>query len=422
MKRSAKRILTTFVLFMIPAVFVACGGGGSSSGGVSTPTPQGIEFSVGPDETLTYPSNLTDLADEHTTIFPPAPGSSAYRFFASSGVKGGSGGTVVLETTDLTNFTFAGGYPIQVMTPAIPFKSCKTTYDPEFDLNYAAAGSVVQDPTLPPGNLIMTYEAENHCPGAVWQFDFYVTVGFARSTDNGKTWPAVVDAELGGPDRYPVLKSSTPQPSTSPAPPIGDAIPSAIVAASGSDSYIYVVYNDVGPGADGLLRVARAKLGGSGPISFLKWYNGAFTEPGIGGRDSGVTPSKGCTRNQVNGQISYSDTLGLYVMVFACTDAQRDSTGVWQAYQASWYFSTATSLDLQNWTPPQLIANSQLPIVNGCAGDGTGLSFDGWYPSLMSPGVAAGHISNAGKIFYMNGCNRGKRQFMSRNFTITPPS
>lgn len=40
----------------------------------------------------------------------------------------------------------------------------------------------------------------------------------------------------------------------------------------------------------------------------------------------------------------------------------------------------------------------------------------------MSPGVAAGHISNAGKIFFMNGCDRGKRQFMSRSFTITPPA
>jgi hypothetical protein len=162
---------------------------------------QGITFSVGPDETRSYPSTLTNLADEHTTIIPPAPGSNMYLFFASSGVQGASGGTVVLETADLTNFTFASGYTTQVMKPAIAFTSCKATYDPEFDLNYAAPGSVIQDPTLPPGNLIMIYEAENHCPGAVWQHDFYATVGFARSSDNGKTWPAVVDAELGGPDR-----------------------------------------------------------------------------------------------------------------------------------------------------------------------------------------------------------------------------
>jgi hypothetical protein len=49
---------------------------------------QGITFSVGPDESLTYPSNLTDLADEHTTIFRPGEISNKYVFFASSGVKG----------------------------------------------------------------------------------------------------------------------------------------------------------------------------------------------------------------------------------------------------------------------------------------------------------------------------------------------
>jgi hypothetical protein len=386
---------------------------------------QGITFSVGPDETLNYPSTLTDLADEHTTIFPPAPGSNAYRFFASSAVKGASGGPVVLETTDLTNFSFASGYSTQVMKPAIPFTSCKTVYDPEFDLNYAAPGSVVQDPTLPPGNLIMIYEAENHCPGAVWQQEFYATVGFARSADDGKTWPAVVDAELGGTNRYPVLKNPTPQPTTSPATPqaIGNAIPSAIaVTNSNGDSYLYVVYVSPGPGADGMLRIARAKLGVSGPIGFLKWYKGTFTEPGLGGRDSGVLPSRGCTGRQGMPQISYSDTLGLYVMVFVCPDVQTDSTGVTQTYQASWYFSTATSLDLQNWTPPQLIANSQFPLVNGCAPDGSGQSFDGWYPSLMSPGVPAGHISNTGNVFYMDGCDTGGRVYKSRSFTITAPA
>src|SRR4029077_7852891 len=151
-------------------------------------------------------------------------------------------------------------------------------------------------------------------------------------------------------------------------------------------------------------------------IDFFKWYNGAFTEPGIGGRDSAALPSKGCTGRQAMGQISYSDVLRLYVMVFVCTDSQAG-----QAFQAGWYFSTATSLDLEDWTPPQLIENSLLPVVSGCAADGTGQSFDGWYPSLMSHGFPSGHISVTGKIFFMSGCDRGKRVFMSRRFTIAPP-
>ena len=150
----------------------------------------------------------------------------------------GLSGPVVLETTDLRTFTFAAGYTSPVMTAPWPFTSCKAFYDPEFDLNYASPGSVLQDPTRPPGNLMMIYEAENHCPGAVWQHDFYATVGFARSSDNGKTWPAPVDAELGGTDRYPVLKSATPEPSTPESPQVamGNAIPSAFV--DGTNLYV----------------------------------------------------------------------------------------------------------------------------------------------------------------------------------------
>ena len=80
----------------------------------------------------------------------------------------------------------------------------------------------------------------------------------------------------------------------------------------------------VGPGSDGLIRVARAKLGGSGPISFKKWYNGAFSEPGIGGLDSGVLPSRGCEGYQAMSQISYNDALDAYLMTFVCVSLQHE--------------------------------------------------------------------------------------------------
>ena len=89
-------------------------------------------------------------------------------------------------------------------------------------------------------------------------------------------------------------------------------------------------------------------------------------------------------------------------------------------YQAAWYYSTATSLDLQNWTTPQLIANSQFAVTAGCASDGSGNSFDGWYPSFMSPDRPAGHLGKTGQVFFMNGCDTGlQRKFVSRTFTIT---
>jgi hypothetical protein len=378
-------------------------------------------FSVGPDIALTYPA-LPILPDEHTTFTPPAPGSDKYLVFAAvMKIAGGLAGPVVLETTDLRTFSFAAGYTSPVMSALMPFTACKPSYDPMFDLNYAAPGSVLQDPTRPPGNLMMIYEAENHCPGAVYQFPFYVTVGFMRSSDNGKTWPQPVDTELGGPDRYAVLKASAPEPTTPENPQIalGDGLPSAFV----DGTILYVPYSFInGSAGDGLVRVARAPLGGSGPLTFSKWHDGSFSETGIGGLDSGVLPSKGCNGYQINPEISYNDALGLYLMSFVCVSFQKDQQGVFQPYEGAWYFSTATSLDRQNWAAPRMIENSQFPVTPGCGGANGGISIDGGYPSFMSPGSATGHTSTTGSVFFLKGCNVGTRAFTARTFAITGPS
>ncbi len=371
-----------------------------------------ITMSVGPDEALSYPSNLPSLPDEHTTIFPPAAGSAAYLFFASSSLTGGNSGAVVLQTTDLHSFTFASGYSSQVMSVPVPFTTCNPAYDSEFDENYAGPGSVVQDPNLPPGNLIIIYEAENHCPGGVWQQPFYATVGFARSADNGKTWPPPANGEFGDSERYPVLKLAAPEPVAEPSPAaMGDAIPSAIV----DGNYLYVTYvAPLGPGltSDGKIRIARAQLGGGGQVVFSKWNNGAFSTPGIGGADSGFLPAGGCVGSQAMPSIYYFDPLNIFLLTFVCRSLPQA--------QAAWYFSTATSLDLQDWTVPQLIGNSQFALIDPCPGQaGNGMSFDGWYPSLMSPGAATGHIAQSGYAFLLNGCDTGKRTFVARTFAIS---
>ena len=214
------------------------------------------------------------------------------------------------------------------------------------------------------------------------------------------------------PSRHPILQSDEPQPTVE-HPNIGDAIPSAFVDKSADgNNYVYATYefhSDTGA-ADGLVRVARAQLG-QNPLTFLKWYGGSFSQPGIGGLDTGVTPGAGCANGiQDHPQISYNDDLGMYLMLFVC---QANSTG-------AWYYSTATSLDLQDWTAPQMIANSQYPIASPCSAAGTGGNqFDGGYPSFMSPGAAAGHTKLTGMVFFQNGCDTGARVFASRTFSIT---
>ena len=387
------------------------------------------------DETLTYPSNLTNIPDEHTTIMPighhdgDSDHDDAYLIFASSGIKGGNGGAVVLETTDLTNFTFASdrGYAEQVMNPPVDFKACDVNWSTVFDENYSGPGSVIQDPTRPPGNFIMLYEAENHCPTLNNQQPYYATVGFAKSTDFGRTWPQPVDNEFGGPDRHPVLKSDTPEPTMNTTRALGNAIPSAFV----DGNYVYVVYTHAaGAASDGLVRVARAKFDGDddavgedhdspggGPnhgLEFFKWNGTAFDQPGIAGLDMGPVPGTGCPGRQGMAEITYNDDLRLYFMIFVCNSFSVDGYG-------SWYYSTASSMELQDWTSPELIVGSHKLIVGPCnSTDKTGNEFDGFYPSFMSPGAQQGHTRLTGKVFFLRGCDMGgDRHFLSRSFTIT---
>jgi hypothetical protein len=382
-----------------------------SIAGTATAATPVLTMTVGPGETITYPSNMPSLPDEHTTIIPPAAGSNAYLFFAASSLTNGNSGTVVLETSDLRTFATAPAYAAQVMSSPLQLRSCDPVNNTGFDENYAAAGSVVQDPTLPPGNLIMIYEAENHCPGGKEQYPFYATVGFMRSSDNGKTWPAPVISEFGNANRYPVLKSSAPQPASPTTVAVGNAIPSAVV----DGNYLYVVYISLpAPPAvwDGKLRIARALLGGNGQVTFSKWNNGSFSSPGIGGADSTMLPAGGCVGSQDMGSIYHFDPLNTFVLIFVC----RNQT----THQAAWYFSTATSLELQDWSVPQLVQGSQSSLAVPCPGANNtdGQQFDGWFPSFVSPGAAAGHIGQAGYAFYGTGCNTDKRGFARRTFAI----
>jgi hypothetical protein len=388
--------------------------------------PQIASISVGTDQTLSYPSSLVNIPDEHTTFLPPGILSGApsdYLVFASSKTTGSTGGAVALQTSDLINFSYATGYGNSsegnhVMWPAIDFTSCNPTYDSLFDENYSAPGSVLQDPTT--GNFLMIYEAENHCPGDVNQFPFYASIGLAISTDQGMTWPELVSGSYG-PNRYPALQVLGPEPTSEATPRnYGDAIPSAYIDVADGTTYIYVAYLDYGspssPAADGLIRVARAQLGGSGPLTFTKWYQGGFTQPGIAGLDTGVLPSKGCSGFQAQPEISRNDTYGVYMMTYVCVTSV---SGV--QTQAAWFYSTATSLALQNWSAPQMIANSQFSVTDPCTGSSAGGSqFDGWYPSLLSPGSPSDHTTGTGYVFFMNGCTGGlPRAFSSRTFTIT---
>jgi hypothetical protein len=117
------------------------------------------------------------------------------------------------------------------------------------------------------------------------------------------------------------------------------------------------------------------------------------------------------------GHISYVDALQVYLLTFVCVNLRQQSDGSFAPVKGGWYYSIATSLETMEWTPPQLIANSEKPITTDSSGGGR--YFDGWYPSFMSPECPPGHLGLSGEVFFLNGNSIGvAHEFAARSFTI----
>ncbi len=168
---------------------------------------------------------------------------------------------------------------------------------------YAAPGSVLQDPTLPDGNLMMIYEGENHCrvdpsDGTVYNVQpYYATAGFARSSDNGVTWPA--PGLTPGPFRYPILGGPSDKPAYDPdsVTAVGDAIPSGYIAASClyMSSMRTIPRRPKPTGTRSESRSRARQLGGTDPLTFQKYLGherrpAASASAGISGTGTNVVP------------------------------------------------------------------------------------------------------------------------------------
>ncbi len=442
-------------------------------------------------------------ADEHSSVFSPGTlGSNKdYLFFIASGAKESSGiGTVVLSggsgpaqngqwTFDIPTVDGYGMYPDgfgQVFRQASSEGRCPNvaggnaaTQDQTFDLNYAAPGSVLIDPTGPAGRLLRIYEGCNACignsGGPKAGTGAYISAGVATSLDYGKTWPTyrgtatftfvpMPDAnKTQGPNltmgavgskvcmgndcsttppaaygRYPVLMPPASIATVMAAGQalggnMGDSQVSAFLDDVGGSSkpYVYLVHNYLpGGSADSDLAIARAQLSGSDPLVFSKWNGQGFSTPGIGGAEALLLPngsfqSCGAASQQRTGaSIMYVDTTQQYLLLFTCRSPNDPAAGPGTGHLGNaWFYSTSTDLsDPTKWSTPQEITGSwsEIDSSGGCA------SYKGWYPTLMSMGAKPGHISTTGHVFYLWGCETGSptgdapdRQFSSRMFTIS---
>ncbi|MFH8840583.1 RICIN domain-containing protein [Streptomyces sp. NPDC017868] len=134
----------------------------------------------------------------------------------------------------------------------------------------------------------------------------YDAIDYAKSTDQGRTWSIEGHAITSAYSTTRGDNAAFPNQTYH----YGNGDPRLFVdTASG---YFYVYYGSrvipkggVGGGNGGLAHVARAPISGKmASGSWQKWYDGAWTQPGVGGRESNMVPA---TASNPNGYTPVAD-------------------------------------------------------------------------------------------------------------------
>jgi len=487
---------------VIQSISVCSPAGGAGAGSCPSGNFDTQQVVLGPNgNSINQMNGFGIVPDEHSSVFAPGTlgTNQDYVFFLASGapghadigvtvLSGGSGPgkngqwTLAIPSADgYGNYSGAFG---PVFETAIKGGLCPTVadgnpaqQDQTFDMHYASAGSVMIDPTGPPGSLLMIYEGTNACIGSAGgtvssTTNDYISLAVATSLDYGKSWPTYrgsptysfvplpnINATQGpnmpfgamgknvcmGNDctttppasygRYAVITPPTSlaslmaaaQPLTAKA---GEQEIAGFVddVSGAANPYVYAMFNQV--------EVGRAQLnGGSAPLSFKKWDGQGFNAAGLGGAQQTVLPAgpfQNCeapAQTQFGASINYVEDTQQYLLIFVCTSGNDPALGPNGpgARGAAWFWSTSSNLsDPTQWSTPQEIPGSWSAFDNsgGCEW------YNGWYPSLMSLGKKTAHLTTTGYVFYLAGCQGGGtpgltlgRTFSTRQFTITtgPP-
>jgi hypothetical protein len=348
-----------------------------------------IRITLGePKQVLTYRKpdalGLFNVPDMHTAVLQRPD--KSFLLWITGNVGPSAGSVARLSTTDFLHYENAGpgtatrAEPVMVPScradaqrVARPVPSCLQNPDADYvGANFVMSTGNGQD-------LVMFYEAGNKSIGDKtighgWEYN---VTARARSTDNGVTWKRE-DVILSGADPKPTERTDLTQP--------GISEPGAIVA----NGYIYMFYQYVpnlssAPDAPSAIQMARAPLEGGGAAgTWMKYDQGSFSQPGVGGSGSpivGTGGSSGCTR-PVEVWPAFSTYLNAYVLTFLCNEG--------------WFFSTST--DLVAWTAP--VNFMPMKMWQPCQ------PMD-WNYVLVTPGSQAGVIGRTGYVLYAHTDRRG---------------
>ena len=223
---------------------------------------------------------------------------------------------------------------------------------------------------------------------------YYGTIGLASSNDNGESW-----TKLG-----PIISSNKPKGWTAYEGQFdsGVGIPGFVVSKTGE--YLYAYYYEMsrvdGRGAQTCMARSRIADGPPLPGTWEKYYNGAFSEPGLGGKDTPVVTGTSISEDgfALGAHPVFSNQLNKYIMVvnigFASEldflGGQLERSGIYSSYSHDGIrWSNPEPLIIDNAVPQYGRSLSWEATIVLDEGSGT----DGWLVYSYTPKWGQGNFS-----------------------------
>jgi len=214
-----------------------------------------------------------------------------------------------------------------------------------FDNGYAGIFGAYDDNES--GELLAFYHAEDHeemgkLPNGA--NGFYASVCLAVSRDSGLSFE-----KLG-----PVLTGSLPKDTGGRT---DQGVGEGAIVADPAGEYLHCYYSDHSrvDGRGVQICLARSPIEDAGrPGTWRKYHDGAFSEPGLGGRDTPVLSMRHADADAVFPHVQYVEALGKYLMVFsivAYADLRTNSPETSGIYLSS-------SEDGINWPEPEPVLHA----------------------------------------------------------------
>lgn len=255
-----------------------------------------------------------------------------------------------------------------------------------FDRDYAGSTAVMQASNGT--DLLMIYHGEDNSCG---DGNTKAGIGLARSSDGGQTWTRegqiITSPQMPADCSFEGFK--------------GAGNPTVLLSADGDYFYMYYMeWVSTRPDEISLARAPRSSDGAPG--TWVKFHNGDFSQPGLGGLSDAVIHRPSETAGYAGvPNVTYNMSLGRYLAVVVGHDG----------------FYHASSIDGTDWTTPSRFFSAPTLTAWPLLNDG-----DSWYyyPTLITPQKVLDDFSTtSGYLYYAHGVkNRSPHYMVRRAFQL----